>query len=200
MSSREKILNAIKKNKPAELPPPERFVPSSVTTDLTETYLAVLQSIGGRGTVVANLSEVKNLLQEKGQGGAEVVNCIKELPGYNAEEYLSKAPVDVEAVQAVFIKGAFAVAENASVWVPERAMVSRILPFICQELVMVIGEESIVATMHEAYERIKVDEDGFGTFIAGPSKTADIEQSLVIGAHGPLRLQVFVLKNDGLIA
>lgn len=195
MSSREKILNAVAKNKPAATPLPSTFVASPNATNLTEKYLEVLQGIGGKGKVVADLSEVETLLQEKLQSGAEVVNCIKELPNYNGGDYLSKSPVDVEAVQTVFIKGAFAVAENAAVWVPEKNMVSRILPFICQALVMVIEEGNIVANMHEAYEKIKVDEDGFGTFIAGPSKTADIEQSLVIGAHGPLALDVFVVRS-----
>ncbi len=36
---------------------------------------------------------------------------------------------------------------------------------------------------------------GFATFIAGPSKTADIEQSLVLGAHGPISLIVFLLDE-----
>ena len=37
---------------------------------------------------------------------------------------------------------------------------------------------------------------GFATFIAGPSKTADIEQSLVLGAHGPISLTVFLLDEQ----
>jgi L-lactate dehydrogenase complex protein LldG len=53
--------------------------------------------------------------------------------------------------------------------------------------------------MHAAYERIETMETavgyGFATFIAGPSKTADIEQSLVLGAHGPRSMTVFLMDE-----
>lgn len=55
--------------------------------------------------------------------------------------------------------------------------------------------------MHQAYERLAGlgtnERTNYGTFIAGPSKTADIEQSLVISAQGPRSLDVLIVKNAG---
>ena len=80
-------------------------------------------------------------------------------------------------------------------------MIERALPFIAENLALVIHKKDIVPHMHAAYERIAEANYGFGTFIAGPSKTADIEQSLVLGAHGPRSMTVFLidegLSDDG---
>ena len=194
--SREKILNEIRKNKPAAVELPNfSFVAND--HELTKKFLELLHSIGGKGVVVNGLEDVNAYLQTKLAEGAVVVNGISQLQPYNIQEFADKEGRELDNVTTVFLEGEVGVAENSAIWVRENKMVNRMLPFICQELVLVIKEQSIVANMHEAYKNITVQEDGYGAFIAGPSKTADIEQSLVIGAHGPLSLQVFILAVDG---
>ena len=72
--------------------------------------------------------------------------------------------------------------------VPHRAIF-----FITQHLALVVPAEQMVHNLHEAYARISLGTSSLGVFISGPSKTADIEQSLVIGAHGPRSLTVFLV-------
>jgi L-lactate dehydrogenase complex protein LldG len=95
-------------------------------------------------------------------------------------------------VEVLEIDGEFGVAENGAIWLTEEAMPHRVAPFICQHLV--INVKKIVPNMHAAYEELGKVKSGFGLFLAGPSKTADIEQSLVIGAHGARSLTV-VIRN-----
>lgn len=93
-------------------------------------------------------------------------------------------------VEVLEIDGEFGVAENGAIWLSEEAMPHRVAPFICQHLV--INVSKIVPNMHAAYEELKKPSSSFGLFLAGPSKTADIEQSLVIGAHGARSLTVVI--------
>jgi L-lactate dehydrogenase complex protein LldG len=79
------------------------------------------------------------------------------------------------------------------VWLREDDLRERVLPFIAKNLAVIIDRRAIVPTMHEAYQTIGYADYGFAAFIAGPSKTADIEQSLVLGAHGAITMRVFIL-------
>ena len=162
---------------------------------MLDDFMTVLQNIGGTVTQTQSSDELEAMLQQKRESGAEVVNGVEGLAFYNLPDYIDRDRTEMENVQTVVLKGGIAVAENGAIWVSDKSMGNRLLPFICQELVLVIDEENIVANLHQAYKRITVDEGGFGVFIAGPSKTADIEQSLVIGAHGPLSLQAFIMKS-----
>ena len=89
---------------------------------------------------------------------------------------------------SIVIKAEFAVAENGSVYINHPKDEDRRIYTFYEEITILLDKNSILNNMHEAYERVKIDE--FGIFLSGPSKTADIEQSLVIGAHGAKRLKV----------
>jgi L-lactate dehydrogenase complex protein LldG len=86
------------------------------------------------------------------------------------------------------------VAENGAVWVKGESLGRHRAVFVIPEhLVLVVRAADVVNDMQEAYARITLPRPGYGLFISGPSKTADIEQSLVIGAHGARSCAVFVV-------
>lgn len=194
-TSRESILSAIRNNKPDLLPLPDRFTFESGYPDVLEQYQQTLRMIGGMVEVVPDLPTVSQRISELFPNFKEVAVTVPDLT-YLADLNLDSItdPHELEYVNLAIIPGRYGVAENGAIWVTEQEMRHRALPFITQHLVLIIRAETIVPNMHEAYRRIQVDETGFGTFIAGPSKTADIEQSLVVGAHGARSLVVFIIK------
>jgi L-lactate dehydrogenase complex protein LldG len=188
MNAREQILNAITK---ANMDRNRIVLPAFSYTaiqykDVLAQLTAVLEGVGAAVTVVDSLQGVKNWLQHI----AAHKTSVYIQPGlkYSFDNaYLYQ--VDIAAMH-----GTMAVAENGAIWLPESNMGNRMLPFSTQQLVLIIAQKDIVHNMQEAYQLINTSAEGYGVFIAGPSKTADIEQSLVIGAHGPIAMQVFIIK------
>ncbi|MBK8089364.1 MAG: LUD domain-containing protein [Chitinophagaceae bacterium] len=193
MSAREDILKAITANKPAlvELP----VIDSAKViqyNDIVQQFKTVLQSIGGTAIELTDLDALKTELEAKKAAGEVVVNRIAEI-GTVDNSIAALTATELAAVEVAYLKATLGVAENGSVWLYESQMGNRLLPFICQHLVIVIDRNSIVTTMHHAYKQVDTAKEGFGVFLAGPSKTADIEQSLVIGAHGARSLIVYIV-------
>jgi L-lactate dehydrogenase complex protein LldG len=113
------------------------------------------------------------------------------VPG-NVDLQAIRDPHDLESLDWMIAAGEFMVAENGAIWVDGTTMPHRALLFIAQYLAIVVSRSQCVDHMHAAYQRIGAPKPGFGIFVSGPSKTADIEQSLVLGAHGCRKLQVFL--------
>jgi L-lactate dehydrogenase complex protein LldG len=194
MSARENILKAIAMNQPelAELPVID--IASTIRYEDSYTqFKTVLESIGGKVELISDLTVLKEQLISDRLNGKFVVNTIETLGDVDKKAAFLSA-FELEKVEKGYVKGTIGVAENGAVWIYESQMINRLVPFICQHLILVIEKKNIVDNLHQAYEKIDVSKEGFGVFIAGPSKTADIEQSLVIGAHGARSATIYVVE------
>lgn len=191
MNSKESILAAIQKNKPDLLPLPEH-PEFPVEGDLVEQYKNSIKSNGGKALEVSDPSEIRDYLELHFQDSQMILSLSEVVKG-NYDIALAEDPHDLEHVELAILEGVWGVAENAAIWLPEERLKHRALPFIAQHLIVLLKKDRLLGNMHEVYQSIDVSDSGYGVFIAGPSKTADIEQSLVIGAHGPRSMTVFLL-------
>jgi L-lactate dehydrogenase complex protein LldG len=108
-------------------------------------------------------------------------------------EYAVAALDKLNKIERALFAGRFGVAENGAVWLEDDCLPQRIIPFITQQLILKLDATNLCANMQEAYKQIHLNGLGFGVFISGPSKTADIEQSLVYGAHGAKELTAIIV-------
>ena len=100
-------------------------------------------------------------------------------------------PHQLADIDLAIVSGDFGVAENGAIWITDTSVRHRVIFFLPQHVAVVLQPGALVHNMHEAYDRLEMPKAGeFGMFLSGPSKTADIEQSLVIGAHGARSLTI----------
>jgi len=198
MSARENILKQIAANKPPLRPSPELpSQPADVERFVKiQKFTTVLESIGGKVHHVHDLEIIKpvlaNLLNKD-----HIVACLcAEIGRGNINISTAQTAITLEKIDTAIVAASYGIAENGSVWLYESAFINRLLPFICQHLIIVLNADDLLSDMHEAYSIIQVNKEGFGLFLAGPSKTADIEQSLVIGAHGARTTTVYLIDRQ----
>lgn len=198
MGSRDNILAAVKQNQPGAVAL-QRTVGRTVNGGekdllLIEQFMSILQGIGGRCLLVNGFDQISMHIKAEFADAKRIVSTFNELHEI-AEVYQQGDHVlSAENVDVAVLKAHLGVAENGAVWLTEDLMRDRSLPFICQHLMVILPMSSLVADMHEAYEKTADFQYNFSIFIAGPSKTADIEQSLVLGAHGAVSMTVFLLQ------
>lgn len=199
MSSREKILSRVRASLPEASPLPELSGngPWQTFDDPESRFCEVLRSVGGQAVHVKTVAEADSHLRTLDAWNAGTMRC-SVVAGLGNSTFSPDDvvdPHDLEKVDFAVLKGHFCVAENGAIWVTDDTVRHRVLYFITQHLAIVVPASRIVNNMHEAYEQIQVGEHRFAGFISGPSKTADIEQSLVIGAHGARSLIVYLVDE-----
>ncbi len=198
MNSRQQILDRIgQASVPAvDLPAPSG--PWLTFPDPVDQFRQVVAAVGGQVAEAASQDQLPQAFEqlEVVRQAERIWSRVPALASQGGDWDAIADPHDLEPLQCCVVPGEFGVAENGAVWVTHEVMPHRAPLFVTQHLVLVVPARQIVHNMHEAYARISFAAAQFGMFISGPSKTADIEQSLVIGAHGARSLTVLLVLDS----
>jgi L-lactate dehydrogenase complex protein LldG len=181
MTTRDKILADVRRNQPPLVAAPDIAVweaKAQAKGSLLETFATVAGNVGSRGSAGGFHCRFEIAFGYSSRLAG--INHPARIAGYcqGCCLFANNAPHEMENVELAILQAEFGVAENSALWVTEKQMGTRVLPFICQHLALVVKSADIVPDMHAAYLRTQGSDHGFAAFIAGPSKTADIEQSL----------------------
>lgn len=199
-ASRQAILDRLR-SRPLTPPPLPQIDPSVLIRfdDPLEQFCQTATAVGAAVHRVDRFGGVAEILQqlEPFQQARSVASLVPRAIEGNLELAGIDDPHDLQSLDWLIARGDFGVAENGAIWMRMEGVAHRVSFFITQYLAVVLSSAEIVPHMHAAYDRIgRGIDQNFGVFIAGPSKTADIEQSLVLGAHGCRALTIFVCDEQ----
>jgi L-lactate dehydrogenase complex protein LldG len=179
----------------------ELYAPSS-EQDLLIRFATELTQIGGSFVYCANEQELFNELK--------VLSSARKFDRlYSLDESLIKLfekgglmvnsdREDIGKTPLIITRSEFLIARLGSVLVSSKQMSGRLANFIPDLHIVIAEQNQVVEKVKDAIELLKKKYDSMPsmtTLITGPSRTADIEKTLVMGAHGPRELIVFVLEK-----
>ena len=194
-SSRDDILAALRRNAPPAAVAPDLAGLGVAFEDPLAQLAQSVVAVGGACVRVKDLASAADAVAALPQAAAakKVVSLVPGVGQPNVELTAVTDPHALEDLDLAILPGQLAVAENAAVWVDGSGLHHRAVFVITDHLVLVVQAKDVVNHMHEAYERLAGRPRGYGLFISGPSKTADIEQVLVVGAQGARTCTVIVI-------
>ena len=159
-------------------------------------FVKMTEMVGGQVIEVDPGRDINVLIKELFPDAKEIASNLPEITIATRNPDTVGRARDLNGTDVGIIRGKFGVAENACIWIPQ-TMKEKAVCFISENLVILLPKSQIVNNMHEAYKRIEFDKeyDGYGTFISGPSKTADIAQVLVMGAQAARSATILLLPE-----
>ena len=186
-STKDEILQRLRSNTREQYAMPDLSQLTPITfDDPVAEFIRKTTTIAGAKLLEMKAGDSMDAVVHRAYPDAKII--ASNIPGVEAQLNPDTATVEeLEKADVGVIEGKIGVAENACVWIPQ-AMKERAVCFASEQLVIVVHRDAIVNNMHEAYARIAASQEyfqeyKFGTFISGPSKTADIEGALVYGAQ-----------------
>lgn len=195
MSSKEDILKKFRANVREKFDMPSLDDINAVTyPDVLVQFIRMSENVGGQVLEVEAGRDINQLIRELFPDDKEIASNLPEITIATRNPDTVGRARDLNGTDVGIIRGKFGVAENGCIWVPQETK-EKAVCFISENLVILLPKSQIVNNMHEAYKRIEFNDYGYGTFISGPSKTADIAQVLVMGAQAARSVTVLLLPE-----
>lgn len=189
MTSRQYILDQIRMSsrQSFDMPSFEDILPVRYA-DRLEQFMSAVEQVGGKTIILEQGQDVDELVRSLYPDASVIASSLTYINASVNPDMVRNAS-ELNGVDVGIVEGEMAVAENGCVWIPQ-TMKERAVLFISERLVIVVDRNNIVNNMHEAYSA--VENDSYGCFISGPSKTADIAQALVMGAQAAREVMVLI--------
>lgn len=159
--------------------------------DPVRQFVEMTATVGGRAVMVEPGQDVNDLIRSLYPDAKEIASNVEGITIATRNPDTVSEAQDLNGTDVAVLQGEVGVAENGCVWIPQ-TMKEKAVCFISEYLVIMIDRKNIVNNMHEAYARIQMPDYGYGCFISGPSKTADIAQALVMGAQAARGVTVLI--------
>lgn len=192
MTSREYILSQIRDSRRQSVDMPDLTTINPVEyQDRIEKFMRTVEQVGGHAVLLDDGADVNAELRNIYPSAKVIASSLSYIDADKDPDMVADAS-DLADVDLGVVEGRVAVAENGCVWVPQ-TMKERAVMFISQSLAIIVDRNDIVSNMHEAYSQIQTPDLGYGCFISGPSKTADIAQALVMGAQAAREVTVVII-------
>ena len=197
MSNKDDILKKYRANVKEKFDMPDLSDIKAITyPNPLVQFVKMSEMVGGQVIEVDAGRDINVLIRELFPEAKEIASNLPEITIATRNPDTVGRARDLNGTDVGIIRGQFGVAENGCIWIPQ-TMKEKAVCFISENLIILLPKSQIVNNMHEAYKRIEFDKtyDGYGTFISGPSKTADIAQVLVMGAQAARSATILLLPE-----
>ncbi len=192
-NSRDNILARIRSAKLENVPLPELRLWGDAQNWDSSSLDKIVETVGGSLQRAENLEMAEALVRSTFSSAKKSFCAVEGLSlGNLSLDDLADSSV-LDRLDLAILAGEFLVAENGAIWITQEQMKNRSILASCHHMAVLVPAGEVVATMHQAYQRIDIGASDYGVFLSGPSKTADIEQTLVFGAHGAKSLLVILV-------
>ena len=195
MASKEDILKKYRANVRQQFDMPDLSdIKATTYPEPLVQFVKMSEMVGGQVIEVDAGRDINTLIKGLYPDAKEIASNLPEVTIATRNPDTVGRARDLNGTDVGIIRGMFGVAENGCIWIPQQ-MKEKAVCFISENLVILLPKSQIVNNMHEAYKRIEFNDYGYGTFISGPSKTADIAQVLVMGAQAARSVTILLMPE-----